>query len=285
MEAVKDILKEDSKRMVRIKAPYDPLVGEEPGAPIDIERCRRDFPYWAARCCYIKNKEPGADILLRLNAPQRKLVAELEKMRTAGKPIRLILLKARQWGGSTCIQIYMAWLQMMHSEGLNSLIVAHQHSATAEIKDMFMRMIESYPEVAPISGIDPCEEEEKTPIRKKKKSKSKRIEHVGPSTFRVLCNNFKLKVASAERPDACRGGDYSLVHFSEVALWKKTRLKTPEDQFRSASSGVLFRPLTMIVLESTANGTGNFFHTEYQSAREGKSQFQALFIPWFEIEQ
>lgn len=41
----------------------------------------------------------------------------------------------------------------------------------------------------------------------------------------------------------------------------------------------------MIVYESTANGTGNFFHREYTAAKEGKSQFEAMFVSWFDIEQ
>ena len=43
----------------------------------------------------------------------------------------------------------------------------------------------------------------------------------------------------------------------------------------------------MIVMESTPNGTGNFFHTEYTAAADPdiKSQFEALFIAWFQIEQ
>jgi hypothetical protein len=75
------------------------------------------------------------------------------------------------------------------------------------------------------------------------------------------------------------------VHCSEVAMWKKTDGKTPEQIVRSACSGILLRPYTMIVYESTANGTGNFFHTEYEAAKEGKSQFEALFIAWYDIEQ
>mgnify|MGYP000612202589 FL=1 len=69
----------------------------------------------------------------------------LEKLRIAGKPIRIILLKARQWGGSTTSQLYMAWLQLLHKTGLNSLIIAHQGAGSDEIKDMFDRMIKSYP--------------------------------------------------------------------------------------------------------------------------------------------
>lgn len=64
-------------------------------------RIAHDFPFWAASFVYIKAKGGGDDKLFVINRPQRKLVAALEEMRRAGKPLRLVLLKARQWGGRT----------------------------------------------------------------------------------------------------------------------------------------------------------------------------------------
>ena len=64
-------------------------------------RYRFDFPFWAATLVWIHNKEAGSDVLFRLRFPQRILVARFEEKRKANLPIRLILLKARQWGGST----------------------------------------------------------------------------------------------------------------------------------------------------------------------------------------
>lgn len=108
-------------------------------------RYRHDFPFWAATLVWIHNKDAGADVLFRLRYPQRILVSRFEEKRKAGLPIRLILLKARQWGGSTTTQLYMAWLQFFHKRGLNSLIIAHQGTASDEIKDMFDTMIKEYP--------------------------------------------------------------------------------------------------------------------------------------------
>lgn len=244
----------------------------------EILRMKCDFPYWAATAVNIKRKGGGGDVKFVLNRPQCKLVEEFERMRLAGKPIRIILLKARQWGGSTCVQIYMAWLQLMHRIGLNSLIIAHQQSGTDEIKDMFDRMLNAYPQeflelpdnVSPIIG------------------KGGRLtENVGRggSAVRVMCRNCKIKLGTAERPDSCRGGDYNLVHLSEVGLWPETPKRSAEDIVRSACGGVLLAPLTMIVYESTANGTGNFFHREYLAASRGDSQFTPLFVAWFEIER
>lgn len=238
-------------------------------------RNKYDFCFWAASYVYIKNKGGGDDVLFKLTRPQRKFVAKLEEKRKANKPIRLVLLKARQWGGSTTSQLYMAWLQLVHQVGLNSLIIAHQGSGTDEIKDMFDRMIQSYPiellyEIGDAYNVD-----------------APKMVGVGKSgsIFRVPQRNCKIKLGTAERPDSCRGGDYNLVHCSEVGLWKKTEGKSPEDIVRSACSGILLKPYTMIVYESTANGTGNFFQREYDAAKRGHSQFEAMFVSWFDIDQ
>lgn len=280
---VRDLLRAGSldRYLVQIK-------GSAAGATRDavlkrwtVTRCRHDFPFWAATFAYIKRKGGGDDILFVLNRAQRKLVAALEEMRRGGDPIRLILLKARQWGGSTCVQLYMAWLQLVHEKGLNSLIIAHQRAATDEIKDMFDRMLKNYP----VGDFDADGDSGDADCRRR--SGGKKTENVGGAgaAFRVIDRNCKIKVGTAETPNACRGGDYNLVHCSEVGLWKATQKKMPEDIVRAATSGVLLRPMTMIVYESTANGTGNFFHREYEAAKSGDSQFRALFVAWYEIEQ
>lgn len=239
-------------------------------------RFKHDFPFWTATLVYIHNKDAGKDVLFRLWYPQRILVSRFEAKRKAGEPIRLILLKARQWGGSTTTQLYMAWLQFFHKKGLNSLIIAHQGTASDEIKDMFDLMIKKHPvEFLHRLGEVYSENEPK-------------LVGVGKSgsTHRVPQRECKIKVGTAERPNGCRGGAYSLVHLSEVGLWQKTEGKSPEDIVRSACSGILAKPYTMIVMESTANGTGNFFHREYSAAADPKvkSQYEALFIAWFQIE-
>lgn len=238
-------------------------------------RCLYDFPFWCAMFVYIKNKGGGDDVLFNLTRPQRKFVEVLEGLRTANKPIRIVLLKARQWGGSTTSQLYMAWLQLVHKVGLNSLIIAHQGSASDEIKDMFDRMLDRYP-VALLHKLNEAYDENEP--------KRQNVGRSG-SAQRVPQRNCKIKIGTAERPDSCRGGDYNLVHLSEVGLWKVTDGKKPEDIVRASCSGVLYQPYTMIIYESTANGTGNFFQREYDDAKRGVSQFHPLFVSWFDIDQ
>lgn len=238
-------------------------------------RCRHDFPFWAASFVWIKNKGGGNDVLFRLTKPQRFFVERLEANRLANKPIRIILLKARQWGGSTTSQLYMAWLQLIHRVGLNSLIIAHQTAGSDEIRDMFDRMLSRYPIDMLYKLGDVFNPNEP------------KLVGVGRSglVHSVPQRNCKIKIGTAKNPDSCRGGDYNLVHCSEVGIWEATEKKTPEQIVRSACSGVLLRPYTMIVYESTANGTGNFFQREYDAAKQHRSQFEALFVSWFDIQQ
>lgn len=238
-------------------------------------RMRYDFAFWAYLLVWIHPKGGGDDVRFKLNHPQRKLVGIYEELRKAGKPIRIILLKARQWGGSTVTQMYFAWLQLVHKTGLNSLIVSHVLSSSYTILDMFNNMLSKYPASYLHRRGEPYVENEKKWVM------------VGQSgsIHEIPQRSCKVKVGTAERPDSDRSGDYSLVHLSEVGLWKKTLGKTPEDLVQGATSGILLKPYTMIVIESTAKGTGNYFHREYEAAKKGVSQFKNVFVAWYEIEQ
>lgn len=238
-------------------------------------RSRHDFPFWAATFVTIQSKEPGeGEIPFRLTRPQRRFVAKLEEMRLAGRPIRLVLLKARQWGGSTTSQIYMCWLQLVHKVSLNSVIVAQTKKTSFAIKAMYDRALKYYPLAMMYPQGTSFSDKEPKMVNVGQTGDYKQIPQ----------RDCTITIASYEAPDALRGDAYSLVHCSEVGLWAPTEKKSPEAVVRSACSGVLLRPYTMIIYESTANGTGNFFQEEYDNAKAGKSQSDALFISWFDID-
>lgn len=238
-------------------------------------RFKYDFPFWAATLVYIKNKDVGKpDCLFRLNYPQRRYVDFLEQRRLSDEPIRVCMLKARQWGGSTCTQMYMAWLQLIHRPSLNSIIIAHVSEASGKIKAMFKKMLDAYPASMLHEMGDTYSDNEKKLV----------WEGNSDSTQRVPQRNCTISIGSSESPTSSRSGDYSLVHLSEIGLFKDSEKIKPAALIRSATSGVLYKPYTMIVYESTADGVGTFFHREYTDASAGRSQFRAYFVPWFEIE-
>ena len=108
-------------------------------------RCRHDFEYWCVMCVKVKDKTSGRDIAFRLNPAQRKMLAVMEQMREQEEPVRVILLKARQWGGSTLVQIYMAWWQTVLYTNCHSLICSHVKDTSATIRGIYSKLLTNYP--------------------------------------------------------------------------------------------------------------------------------------------
>lgn len=238
-----------------------------------------DFYFFCYAYARIKNKEGGDDIPFKLRPAQIKLSRYFEKSRLAGKPIRIILLKCRQWGGSTLTQIYMAWIQIMWVKSWNSIIVGHQGDSAAEVKDMYVKLITQLPDFLFFElGVDYDETQPKI-----KGGGTNNISLIPP-------RNCKIKTATAVNPEGARGGDASLAHCTEVAFWPQTEQRDPQKQIKSSCSGVLMKPYTMIVYESTPNGA-NFFKDEWDRANQYDdygnkvSAFEPVFVAWFEIEQ
>jgi hypothetical protein len=92
-----------------------------------------------------------------------------------------------------------------------------------------------------------------------------------------------IGVGSYEEPDNLRSFTYQMLHLSESAYWQKTMNKTPEAIVQALRSTVPRTADTLIALESTAKGVGNFFHREWLQAKSGRSAYVPVFVPWFEI--
>ena len=243
-------------------------------------RCKHDFPFYAYAYNHIKNKEGGRMIHFRLSYPQRYLLSILEEMRLAGVPIRIVLLKARQWGGSTLVQLYIAWIQLFHKESWYSVIVAQDSSTSRKIKAMYSKMLESLP-----PWLIGCPDGVQLAFTPYEGSQLDSIITYGRGTNITVARDTVITIGTYNNPTSGRGGDMSCVHYSEVGLWEDTDGKKPEDIIRSISSSLLMAPLTVEVIESTANGMGNFFYRVYLAAKQGQSNRRAVFIPWFRIER
>lgn len=258
---------------------YDSEIREKTIRSFVKVRCRHDFPFCAYAYFQIKNKEGGKNIHFKLTYPQRYLLGILEDMRLNGMPIRIILLKARQWGGSTLVQMYIAWIQLFHKEGWYSVIVAQDGTTSRKIKAMYSKMLEKFP--AWLIDAPDGAELSFTPYEG---SQLDSIITYGKGTNVTVARDTVITVGTYNNPTSGRGGDMSCVHYSEVGLWEDTPGKTPESIIRSISSSLLIAPLTIEVIESTANGMGNFFYRAYTAAKNGESNRKAVFVPWFYIE-
>lgn len=244
---------------------YSPTMSK---ADMERLRCRHDFEYWCARCVTIKDKESGGDKTFVLNAPQRRVASLLESDRLAGKPLRMIMLKARQWGGSTLIQMYMAWIQSYHRRNWHSLICAHVKDTSATIRGMYSKLLTHYP---------PELWDGDEPPRFGSYERSLNVREIAGRGCRVT-------IGSSENQEAVRGADYAMAHLSEVAFWNDTPSKSPDKFIRAICGAIALSPLTLVVMESTANGIGNYFHQEWCRSKAGKSDKRAVMVPWYEIE-
>ena len=257
----------------RAMLPVEMLTDPEYNAALHAgeQRClrlRHDFEYWALKCVTIRDKMSGEDIPLRLNAPQRRLLAAFERQRRRGLPIRTIILKARQWGGSTLVQTYMAWIQITRKRNWHSFICAHVKDTAATIRGMYTKLLQHYPK-------DLWEGDEAPAFRPFERSQN---------TREIAGRGCRVTIGSSENQDSSRGNDISMAHLSEVAFWKDSRLRSPDELVRAAVSGIPLAPMTFIAMESTANGVGSYFHNEWLRAEAGKSDKTPVFVPWYEIE-
>jgi hypothetical protein len=84
------------------------------------------------------------------------------------------------------------------------------------------------------------------------------------------------KVGTAGNKAVGRSSTVQLFHGSEVAFW-------PNAQAHAAGilQAIPDTDGTEVILESTANGIGNFFHQMWQEAEAGMSDYIAIFVPWY----
>ena len=230
-------------------------------------------PSFAFYVCFrIKYKQGGTGPFI-LNYAQLYVLNELETMRLNNIPIRIVLLKARQWGGSTLVQLYMAWVQLFVREQWYSAIVAQTKDTAKRIKAMYKKVLDNIPGL--VFGTDcvifsPYEKSSADSIITKKDGT-------------ILRDNV-ITTASYENFESTRGQDYAMAHFSEVAYWRTTGCKSAEDVITNIESNILEVPLTMLIEESTARGMSGHFFDAYQLAKSGRSNRKAIFIPFFYIE-
>lgn len=224
----------------------------------------------------IQDKMSGQMRPFSLNYPQRIVLKELEDMRAKRLPIRLIIAKARQWGGSTLSEGYEKWMQdFRHPHGWNIVILAHVQSATKRIKAMFTKMLANQPGWS--LGV---------------KGQRLKLGSYGGSQNDFIVETQKgeevgsrvISIGSYENYDSMRSADMKCAHFSEVAYWKKTDGKEPEEVLSSIDIPEI--PDTVEIMESSGRGAAGFFYDMYQEAKDPDipSSWRAVFIPFFFIE-
>lgn len=187
---------------------------------------------------------------------QDALRLEIERQYNLGLPVRIIVLKGRQLGVSTMSEGTLFNWTFLHP-GTRSLVIAHETKAAQHLFDMTKLMWEEWPF---------------NPLYTEKHNTVKSLSWVETRS--------SMSVATAKNAGSGRSFTYHAVHCSECAFWDE-----PERLMVGLNQSVPYKHGTIMILESTANGVGNWFHEEWQRACHGDSQYVPLFFPWFDHEE
>lgn len=247
---------------------------------LDIERRIRrirhkyDFCHWAYFCIRIKAKK-GGRVRFKLNLPQLIVLKKCEELRRAGTSIDIIILKARQWGGSTFCIFYQTWLSFKWDEYRSFAIAAHTTTASETILAMLKRAITDYP----VWDLGLSDE---TVLR---------LAPMGTTGHAFLVKDQNgaqmlecvIFIGTAEKPDTLRSKDIGGVHYSEVGVWPDTAQKRSEDLIADIQGGMADGGLSMQVMESTAKSSDDYFHDVWEKSVAGEGGYAPIFVSFMDI--
>ena len=208
-------------------------------------------------CLKIKNKESQL-VPLKLNPPQRKVYAAVKRCHQEGKPIRIIILKARQMGFSTLTE-GMIFKNTFVSPLVSSGIVAHEVTATNNLFNMSKRFYETL-------------SEELRDAVKLQASKAKEV------IFANKDGNSTIKCMTAGNEKIGRSDTFQNLHISEYAFWQGNKERTLLGLLQAVPNTAN----TMVIIESTANGYDDF-KMRWDAAVAGESDYIPIFCAWNEM--
>jgi len=160
----------------------------------------------------IRTKD-GTLMPLRLNQPQDRMYQAVKSQWDAGKPVRIIVLKARQMGFSTLTEaiIFAITATRFYTD---CMIVAHKDEATANLFRMSLRYYENLPE--PMK-----------PMRKASNAHELVFDKPAHYKGRRPGLGSSIKCATAGGSGVGRSATLRCLHLSEFAFWPGDKRDCP----------------------------------------------------------
>lgn len=229
-----------------------------------IWKCHNDRPWYIENFLKIRDKKSQL-VPFKLNNGQLIVLDLIRKCEEEGKLKRFIVLKARQMGMSTLFE-GLIFHDTSTNTFKNSMIIAHEDKATQNLFSMSKLYLDELPDVI-------------RPMVKYSNEKALTFENPSNDISDKKNNpglRSKITVATAGTAEAGRSATIHNLHASEVAFFADAKttmlglLQSIPDEMN-----------TLVVLESTANGVGDYFHDLWQKATKGENEFIPVFLPWF----
>lgn len=259
-----------------------PLTAEERDF-IDNEMmlCSVDFLYWAERYGWIElETAKGGKARFRAWGSQKVLLrklaeieeamwAEYDKQVERGysedairvKGICIILHKARQLGATTLAQLLLMH-RAIFSENLFCVVASTDEDKTRKVFSKTERIYNNLP------------------WWMRPSIKSKTI------TYGYKFGELDVEVAlqdGKQEEGLAQGSTPAVAHLTEVAAWLKPEENLQNHFFRA----IPWSLRTLVILESTAQGVGNWWHEFTESVRHNvkPTRWHYIFIPWYATEE
>nr|DAW15428.1 MAG TPA: Terminase large subunit [Caudoviricetes sp.] len=229
-----------------------------------IKLVKQDFYKFTKMNLYIKDKLANI-VPFVPNEPQRALIDYVLLCIKERRPVKVIILKARQMGFSTAVEALCYWWTSTNFN-INSVIIGNDEKSSLNLYRMFRRYFDN------------------TNILFKP---SVRYNTKSDLTFEKFDENGKqiglgsaIKIETAKNRSAGRSDTVNFLHASELGAWENGEDLVASLMQAVPDAEVMEKP-SMVFLESTAEGRGNYFHKEYVAAVNKKNNYQPLFAPWW----
>ena len=210
---------------------------------------------------FVKIRDKSGQIIdFKLNEPQKKLYNIIKQLKSEGKPVRIIILKARQMGFSTVTESIL-FKETATKFNINTGIVAHKEEATTNLFNMSKRIYDNLPD-----GMKPS----------KKNSNAKELVFDNQEGTGL---KSKIKCMTAGADGIGRSDTFNNLHISELAFWNNAK-----ETMLGLMQSVPNLPNTMVIIESTANGY-EYFKELWDKSVAGENAFVPLFVGWHELEE
>jgi hypothetical protein len=217
----------------------------------DIFKTLEDFRFTPEmfRSLKIRN-DAGRYVSFNLNPAQKKIISITNKMMDNGMLIREILLKARQFGGST---LYCAMGYILSRDfGLSGAIIGQNRGTSKHLFRMMKNFLK-------FEDPDIYVENNKDEI--------------------IFKNGGDIRHYTADTNDVGRGLTFQWVLMTELPKWPASRV---QEILIAVYNTVADMPGTFVFIESTGRVPEDDFHNIWKEAEAGGT-YKPIFIAWQDI--
>ncbi len=236
-----------------------------------------DYEYWATGYAKIIRPDLGLSPLYPMWESQTLMLAEIgmqeERKWDQGHPDGLLfnILKGRQLGASTLCQSMLAHrvTTQSYTFGLIASDVPENSGSTGLFGKLELT-VEHLPWWLKPQELFHTKNQHIVFANAKGGAGSSVLVEAGKSMKGALQDD------GGSKGQMGRSKTYSVLHLSELSTWEN-----PGQIDDALLPAVPQTPRTLMALESTAKGRGNWWHQQWNATQKGLGRFFNIFIPWY----